>query len=91
MLFLGGREVSADCGNGRAGTVFLKYRAITQVDREFTVADNVPEHAVWEVFIDGKSVANPVRKDKLVSLLDNNFGEGSIVKIVVSWTEDVAP
>ena len=90
-VVLRGREVSADCGNGRAGTVFLKYRAITQVDREFTVADNVPEHAVWEVFIDGKSVANPVRKDKMVSLLDNNFGEDSVVKIVVSWTEDVAP
>jgi hypothetical protein len=90
-VILKGREVVADCGAGRAGTVLIAYRAVTQIDREFTVDAEFAENAVWEVFIDGKTVTNPLLKDKIVSLPDDELREGSVVKIVVSWTEDVAP
>ncbi len=44
-----------------------------------------------KVFIDGKSVSNQVVKDEIVALPDGKFGEGSIAKLVMSWTEEVAP
>ncbi len=44
-----------------------------------------------KVFIDGKSVSNQVVKDEIIALPDSKFGEGSNAKIVMSWTEEVAP
>jgi hypothetical protein len=44
-----------------------------------------------KVFIDGKSVSNQVVKDEIIALPDSKSGEGTVVKIVMSWTEEVAP
>lgn len=82
-----GKEVRLDCGRGKAGTVSLKYRAITDIQTMFTIDADIPESAKWNVYVDDVLIPNPARSENAVTLSPDLFAEGSKVKVVVNWQE----
>jgi hypothetical protein len=86
MVTVAGQEVRVDCGRGKAGTINLKYRAVTAVDTEFTIDADFPDQAEWKVTVDGVPVVAE-RNGKTISLPADLFSEGSKVKVIVNWEE----
>lgn len=90
-ILTSGLDIQVECGAGKAGIISLSYRAITAVDTEFKVDAVTPADAVWQVFVDESEIMSPVRTDQVITIAEDSFAEGSKVRIVVTWKEEVDP
>jgi hypothetical protein len=77
--------LALDCGNEDVGEVSFSYDYVADSWSTFSVADEIPASATWEIFIDGVATTQFNRQNNVVTIHPDVLGHDSVVKIRISF------